>query len=522
MAWLTSGEQKAAEALGAIGYSNPFLPERVELERQALGPEFVSYDLVINRPVEARPFHAFPHVLPMRTRAEALANKMRNHLVEDGAVSEHGLLLYEKVVHYLLFSRYNASLDETAYKHLKFRQPSQPVPEWNAFLRDHDHYLKLPGHSFPLQYEPAHIFATFFQIQRTFYFIFQKILGRSMSIARMRAAIWQSIFTHDMHRYARTLYPQMDQVPTLIQGPSGSGKELVAQAIGLSRYIPFSPKTASFETDRSEEFIAVNLSALAPSLIESELFGHSKGSFSGATKNHAGYLGRSQAETCVFLDEIGEVDLSIQVKLLRVLQMRTYQRVGETKLRDFQGKLIAATNRNLLAEIRAGRFREDFYFRLCADLIHTPSLGEQLAECPNDLPMLVRLLVPEILNDDADEAGRLTQEVVTWVHQHLGQNYEWPGNFRELGQCIRNVMIRGSYIPSRWSESPTPETPREQLGEAVKSGAWTLEEVLSHYTSLVYADLKSYTAAGERLGVNWRTVKDKVSKELVARYQASR
>jgi DNA-binding NtrC family response regulator len=311
----------------------------------------------------------------------------------------------------------------------------------------------------------------------------------------------------------------MDQVPTLIQGPSGSGKELVAQAIGLSRYIPFNSKTASFETDHSEEFIAVNLSALAPSLIESELFGHAKGAFSGATKHHAGYLGRSKAQTCVFLDEIGEVDLSIQVKLLRVLQMRTYQRVGETKLREFQGKLIAATNRNLLAEIRAGRFREDFYFRLCADLIHTPSLGEQLAECPDDLPMLVRLLVPEILNDDAGEADRLTQEVVAWVQKHLGPNYGWPGNFRELGQCIRNVMIRGSYVPSRWSEPLTSGTPREQLGQAVKSGAWTLEEVLSHYTSLVYADLKSYTAAGERLGVNWRTVKDKVSEDLVARYQ---
>lgn len=522
MVWLTSAEQKAAEALGAIGYSNPFLPERVEHERQALGPEFISYDLVINRPVESNPLQVFPNVLPMRARAEALANKMRNHLVAGGSVDEADLLLYEKVVLYLLFSRYNASLDEAAYRHLKFKQFTEPVPEWNAFLRDHRDYLNLQGRSFPLQYEPAHIFATFFQIQRAFYFIFQEILGRSMSIARMRAAIWQSIFTHDMHRYARTLYQKMDKVPTLIQGPSGSGKELVAQAIGLSRYIPFHPTTASFETDRCEDFIAVNLSALAPSLIESELFGHSKGAFSGATKNHAGYLGRSKARTCVFLDEIGEVDLSIQVKLLRALQMRTYQRVGETKLREFQGKLIAATNRNLLAEIRAGRFREDFYFRLCADLIHTPSLGEQLAECPEDLPMLVRLLVPEILNEDADEADRLTQEVVAWVHQHLGQDYGWPGNFRELGQCIRNVMIRGSYVPSRWSAHQTPDTPRQKLGEAVKSGAWTLEEVLQHYTSLVYADSKSYTAAGERLAVDWRTVKDKISEDLVAQYQTSR
>jgi DNA-binding NtrC family response regulator len=519
MAWLTSEERRSAEALAAIGYTNPFLRKRLELEQQALGREFIAYDLVIHKPPETDISRVFPNVVPMRKRAEALAARMREHLLSRGPANEADLRLYEHLVLYLLFERYDSHFDGLATEHLRTQDLPSPFPFWKEFLRDHDYYLHLPGRKFPLRHEPHHIFATFFQIQRAFHNIFQTLLGRSMGMAELRAAVWQSIFTHDMERYSRILYEQMDEMPTLIQGPSGTGKELVAQAIGRSRYIAFDPKAERFTVDRSDDFLAVNLSALAPGLIESELFGHSKGAFTSATKDRVGYLGQSQPHTCLFLDEIGEVDLAIQVKLLRVLQLRTFQRVGETHPQPFRGKLIAATNRDLKAEIRAGRFREDFYYRLCADLIHTPSLRQQLAERPDDLETLVSLLTRDILRNDACEAARLTEEVVAWISDHLGQDYEWPGNFRELGQCIRNVMIRGTYAPgSPHGRGPQSSAQRE-LAEAVTFAQLKFSDLEQHYISLVYAKAGTYIKAAEQLGLNWRTVKAKVSEVLASKYR---
>src|SRR5205807_1091162 len=115
---------------------------------------------------------------------------------------------------------------------------------------------------------------------------------------------------------------------------------------------------------------------------ESELFGHARGAFTGALQDRGGRLEECSALGSVFLDEIGDVDPAIQVKLLRVLQSRSFERLGETKPRRFEGKILAATNRDLAAEIRAGRFREDFYYRLCSDIVVTPTLADQLRASP--------------------------------------------------------------------------------------------------------------------------------------------
>ena len=212
-----------------------------------------------------------------------------------------------------------------------------------------------------------------FQIRRAFDLIFRHIVGASRPAADLRAAVWQSIFTHDMRRYRRSLYRRMHDVTTLITGPSGTGKELVARAIGLSRYIPFDPDREAFVGTIAGSFHALNLSALSPTLIESELFGHRKGAFTGALEDRVGWLESCPPHGTVLLDEIGEVDAAIQVKLLRVLQTREFQRIGETTPRAFRGKLIAATNRDLETAMHAGRFREDLLmnFRLCMVLIGT-------------------------------------------------------------------------------------------------------------------------------------------------------
>jgi transcriptional regulator with PAS, ATPase and Fis domain len=358
--------------------------------------------------------------------------------------------------------------------------------------------------------EPAHLFACFFQVRRAFQSIFHHIVGGSMPTARLRAAIWQSIFTRDMARYRRSLYARMADVTTLVTGPSGTGKELVAQSIGHSRYIPFDEAKRSFTEDHEASFFPLNLSALSPTLIESELFGHRRGSFTGAVDDRIGWLEACPALGTVFLDEIGEVDPAIQVKLLRVLQSRLFQPLGATEDRRFAGKIIAATNRDPATEMREGRMREDLYYRLCSDLVTTPTLAAQLADSPAELENLVLFLARRTVGDP--EAEPLRDEVVDWIRDELGDSYPWPGNVRELEQCVRNVMIRGHYRPQ-----PSRSDPIRELASAFETGDLTAEELLRSYITRVYARTGTYLETARRLGLDRRTVKARIDPDLLRR-----
>jgi transcriptional regulator with GAF, ATPase, and Fis domain len=321
--------------------------------------------------------------------------------------------------------------------------------------------------------------------------------------------VWQSIFTRDMRRYRRSLYERMGDVTTLITGPSGTGKELVARAVGLARYVPFDSRQQRFAEDYSSSFFPLNLSALSPTLIESELFGHCRGAFTGAVSDREGWLEACPAWGSVFLDEIGEVDPAIQVKLLRVLQTRVFQPLGETVDRRFEGKVIAATNRDPAAEMRAGRLRDDLYYRLCSDLITTPRLADQIASSPDELRNLVSFLAGRIAGDE--EAESLTDEVLDWIHDSLGDDYPWPGNVRELEQCVRNVMIRGAYHPA-----PRDQSGRERLAEEIERGRLTVDELVRRYVTQEYSRAGSYLEAARRLGLDRRTVKARVDRDLLA------
>jgi transcriptional regulator with GAF, ATPase, and Fis domain len=170
---------------------------------------------------------------------------------------------------------------------------------FDRFRKDTAAYLNIPGISFSPE-ETGHIFACFFQLRRAWQNIFENIIGGSAASVRLRAAVWQSIFTSDMRRYRRALYQRMGDITTLVAGPSGTGKELVARAIGLSRYIPFDPKKKQFTIDFSQCFFPINLSALSPTIIESELFGHKKGSFTGAVADRIGFLELCPAKALYF------------------------------------------------------------------------------------------------------------------------------------------------------------------------------------------------------------------------------
>ncbi|HVR99638.1 MAG TPA: sigma 54-interacting transcriptional regulator, partial [Thermoanaerobaculia bacterium] len=315
-----------------------------------------------------------------------------------------------------------------------------------------------------------------------------------------RAQVWQSIFTHDLRRYRRALYRTLGDVTTLVTGPSGTGKELVARSIAWSRYIPFDPDAGTFRESWAESFFPLNLSALSPTLIESELFGHRRGAFTGAVADHSGWLEVCPPLGTVFLDEIGEVDPAIQVKLLRVLETRAFQRLGDTKPRRFQGKVVAATNRDLAAEMRAGRFRADLYYRLCSDILTTPSLRERIAESPAELSTLVLFLVQRVVGEE--EADGTAREVEAWIREHLGLAYSWPGNVRELAQCVSNVLIRREYRPAGDGG--------DGFVEDLLAGRLTADEVLRRYCRQVYTQSGSYEEAARRLGLDRRTVRAKV------------
>jgi transcriptional regulator with GAF, ATPase, and Fis domain len=246
------------------------------------------------------------------------------------------------------------------------------------------------------------------------------------------------------------------------------------------------------------------------------LFGHCRGAFTGAVADRPGWLEVCPPLGTVFLDEIGELDAAIQVKLLRVLQTRAFQRLGETATRRFEGKIIAATNRNLMEEMQAGRFREDFYYRLCSDLIVAPTLRQQLADAPDDLTNLIHFMVQRVVGEDDRD---LAAEVEAWINDRLGHAYLWPGNMRELEQCVRNVLIRGEYQPPPLRKPALPDDPYRALVEQVASGALTADELLARYCTIVYLQTGSYEQAARRLALDRRTVKAKVDEDLLSRLQ---
>lgn len=210
--------------------------------------------------------------------------------------------------------------------------------------------------------------------------------------------------------------------PVLIAGESGTGKELVAKAVH-----EYSPR-------RQREMITINCGAIPENLLESELFGHEKGSFTGAIAKRAGRFEQADGGT-LFLDEIGDMPLSIQVKLLRVLQDGTFSRVGSNETIKTDVRIIAATHKNLTDEVSAGRFREDLYYRLNVVEIRIPPLRERL----EDIPLLAEFFLQRITRKNGMARIRLSAEAVSALQSHT-----WPGNVRELENTIARACALAS------------------------------------------------------------------------------
>ncbi len=205
----------------------------------------------------------------------------------------------------------------------------------------------------------------------------------------------------------------------LITGESGTGKEIVAKAIH-----ELSPR-------RNKPMISVNCGAIPEGILESELFGHEKGAFTGAVASKKGYFELADGGT-IFLDEIGEMPLQTQVKLLRVLENGEFMRVGSGEVRRVDVRVIAATNRDLAVMVQQGQFRQDLYFRLKAASIYIPPLRERR----EDIPLLIEHFVQQVLKRNNIEFAGFTDEAM-----QLLMTYDWPGNVRELRNVIETVII---------------------------------------------------------------------------------
>lgn len=205
----------------------------------------------------------------------------------------------------------------------------------------------------------------------------------------------------------------------LITGQSGAGKELVAKALHYN-----SPRSR-------KNFVTVNMSAIPEELVESELFGHEKGAFTDARERRIGKFEEANEGT-IFLDEIGEMPLSLQAKLLRVLQEKEVQRIGSNKTLKLDFRMVAATNRNLATEVKEGRFREDLFYRIQGFLIHLPPLNER----GDDVILLAKHFLTEFTNANRITSLQLSKEASKFMLE-----YAWPGNIRELKAVIERAAI---------------------------------------------------------------------------------
>jgi two-component system response regulator HydG len=279
----------------------------------------------------------------------------------------------------------------------------------------------------------------------------------------------------------------------LITGETGSGKELVARAIH------------ALSSRRDRPLIAIHCAALSSTLLESELFGHVKGSFTGATANRRGLFEEAAGGT-LFLDETSTIPLDVQVKILRVLQERTLQRVGSNEAITTDFRLIAATNVDLAAEVAAGRFREDLYYRLHVFPIHVPALRER----PSDIPLLVEHFRQRFAATHKVEPAAFSEETLAQLME-----YEWPGNVRELENFVERALIAGGSKSPVEMAAPVPRerrADREVLSHAHRD-AYTLAELTREYTLKVLDETSGKEAeTASILGISRRTLSRKLKR----------
>ena len=287
------------------------------------------------------------------------------------------------------------------------------------------------------------------------------------------------------------------EATVLIMGESGTGKELIARSIHLNSH------------RKKKPLVVVNCAAIAESLLESELFGHEKGAFTGAEHSRAGRFEQAQGGT-VFLDEIGETSPTMQAKLLRVIQEREIQKVGGDRTIFVDVRIIAATNRDLTEEVKAGRFREDLFYRLNVVTVDVPSLRQR----QEDIPLLAHHFLRVFTEKNRKKIKDFSPQAMDMLI-----HYQWPGNVRELENAIERavILMAGDYITEKHlpdnitSSELSADGPKADAMDAVLSSQFSLEDLEKKaifHTLEQTGGNKSETA--RRLGITRKTLHNKL------------
>ena len=472
-------------------FCNPFSEQRAQLDTKLIGHAI-------------EPFHEL-HLAEIRDAVCARVRRLEAAGLADirrYAAAERPLMqivfLFETFhLHYLDF-------DELIRDQLRLGAQSAPVRFADTALAQMRR--RGIGSTAAVRY-----FSIFYQLRRAFHFIVRGLVGRSPCMCELRRHLWNSVFTQDMHRYDRYLWDRMEDFSTLLLGETGTGKGAAAAAIGRSGFIPFDEKNGRFAESFLRSFNAINLSQFPETLIESELFGHRKGAFTGAIEAHEGVLGRCSPHGAIFLDEIGDVSVPVQIKLLQVLQERTFCPVGSHEPVRFRGRVIAATNRSLEDLRRRRLFRDDFFYRLCSDEIQVPPLRQRLQEAPGELDELLAHVIGGMIGEPAPD---LASSVKVSLQQSVGERYAWPGNVRELEQAVRRILLTGTY---RGSTASQTRGILDQLVNGIEAERLDADAVLAGYCALLYENCGNYEEVARRTNLDRRTAKKYVQQGLLKR-----
>lgn len=476
------------EAVARAAFANPFGKTRDDLDVliAGAGPGVSGDELiaaVIGRVNE--------RITEMRRAGKA---DVRRH-------GESRLEVLKGVFLFSAFHRHAENFDRLIQLQLKNGDTPCRVAFAGAALND------LRGFGFAEE-EALRFFALFYQLRRAYYFIRNGLVGNSPSVKALRKHLWDCVFTHDIRWFESRLWDRMEDFSILLLGETGTGKGSAAAAIGRSGFIPFDPASNCFGESFTRNFVAINLSQFSEGLLESELFGHRKGAFTGAVDNHDGLFSRCAPHGVIFLDEIGDISIPVQIKLLQVLQERMFSPVGSHEAKRFSGRVVAATNRPL-DELRAeGRFRDDLYYRLCTEVITVPPLRKRLREDPEEMDSLLASILSRIAGEASDRERQIIKKI---LKRDVGDDYDWPGNVRELEQAVKRIILTGRYQGTKnGTKSGRAE---DLLGIGVKDGTLTAEELMTGYCTALYRRFGTYGEVSRITGLDRRTVRKYIQKD---------
>ena len=479
---ISTEDREFFQLVSRAALSNPFSDERAELDYK-IGE--CSPDVSI---------HARLECVSQKIK-ERIAELEREGRADTGLYGGDDKVMMQSSFMFEIFFLFSKNFDDLIARQLKAGESTCTVP----FGKDAMAMFIRRGFN---PEEARRYFAILYQLKRAYYFVDQALIGQSPCMRDLRRHLWNNVFTCDIRLYERYLMDRMEDFSTLLLGDTGTGKGTAAEAIGRCGFIPYNPDKHIFNDSFMSNFISINLSLYPESLIESELFGHKKGAFTGAINQHDGIFSRSSPYGSILLDEIGDLSLTVQLKLLQLLQERTFSRVGSHEKIRFNGRVIAATNKSLEKLRENGLFRSDFYYRLCSDCIVVPSLFERIQQNPNELQLVLTNIIARMTGVESEE---LVSLVLESIEKSPGRNYSWPGNVRELEQATRRILLTREY---RGDESTIPDRGiKERLIAGIESQNLDSQELISGYCTLLYERYGTYEEVSRRMNLDRRTVK---------------